>query len=422
MTSIALVSTYEGGMQPLTLATAAAHLRAHGHTVECYDDGISPPDIDALCGADIVAFSIPLYESVQRAADLLTEVCNCRPEALVIFYGPHAVLQRNALLALGASAVALGDWEDTLVHAAARVSAAMPLDGIPGLATPSSTASHVYHRTGHRVPDRSSLPPLNQYVYAEARKRIGPDVVMGNVETARGCRFSCTYCSIFASNHKKVTVFDADVIHQDIANVVEAGATHICFTDAEFFNAPANALEVVRRMHREFPDLTFDFTTRADLVAENPGRIEEVVSLGARFVTSAFEFPSERVLEAVNKQFSVATLERALAVTRAAGLQMNPTFLLFNPWTTFDDLGHFGDFVTRNGLDEQIEPVQFTTRLWLYKGSPLLQRPEVRASIVKENLFNYEWTHPEMEVEELFKVMSEEPSTTGALKRCCLKC
>jgi len=154
----------------------------------------------------------------------------------------------------------------------------------------------------------------------------------------------------------------------------------------------------------------------------HPARIEEVVSLGARFVTSAFEFPSERVLEAVNKQFSVSTLERALAVTRAAGLGMNPTFLLFNPWTTFDDLGHFGDFVTRNGLDDQIEPVQFTTRLWLYKGSPLLQRPEVRASIVKENLFNYEWTHPETEVEELFRVMSEEPSTTGALRRCCLKC
>jgi radical SAM superfamily enzyme YgiQ (UPF0313 family) len=409
-------------MQPLSLATAAAHLRAHDHRVECYDDSIAAVDADVLSGLDLIAISIPLYESIQRAADILAEILRQRPDAVVVLYGSHAVLQRNALLALGASAIALGDWEETLVQVAARMSQKMPLDGIAGLATPFASASHVYHRSGHRVPDRSSLPGLKQYVYAEAVKRIGSDVVMGNVETARGCRFSCSYCSIFASNHKKVTVFDGDVIHQDIANLVELGATHICFTDAEFFNAPANALEVARRMHREFPALTFDFTTRADLIAENPARIEEVVSLGARFVTSAFEFPSERVLAAVNKQFTVTTLERALSVCRAAGLGINPTFLLFNPWTTFDDLGHFGDFVTRNGLDDQIEPVQFTTRLWLYKGSPLLQRPDVRAAIVKENLFNYEWAHPEGEVEELFRDVSAEPSTSNALKRCCLKC
>ncbi|MET0498202.1 MAG: radical SAM protein [Steroidobacteraceae bacterium] len=409
-------------MQPLSLATAAAHLRAHDHRVECYDDTITAVDADALSDVDLIAISIPLYESVQRAADILTEVLRRRPDAVVVFYGSHAVLQRNALLALGASAIALGDWEDTLVQVAARLSQKIPLDGIAGLATPFASASHVYHRCGHRVPDRSGLPGLEQYVYAEAVKRIGADVVMGNVETARGCRFSCSYCSIFASNHKKVTVFDADVVHQDIANLVERGATHICLTDAEFFNAPAHAIEVVRRMHREFPMLTFDFTTRADLIAENPARIEEMVSLGARFVTSAFEFPSERVLAAVNKQFTLATLERALSVCRVAGLGINPTFLLFNPWTTFDDLGHFGDFVSRNRLDDEIEPVQFTTRLWLYKGSPLLQRPDVRAAIVKENLFNYEWAHPEGEVEELFRDVSAEASTTNALKRCCLKC
>jgi hypothetical protein len=37
-------------------------------------------------------------------------------------------------------------------------------------------------------------------------------------------------------------------------------------------------------------------------------------------------------------------------------------------------------------------------------------------------LFNYEWAHPEGEVEELFRDVSAEPSTSNALKRCCLKC
>jgi hopanoid C-3 methylase len=422
MTAVVLVSTYEGGMQPLSLGTATAHLRAANHSVACYDDTVASPGMDALCSADLVAFSVPLYESVQRAGDLCVELRKRNPDVPIVFYGAHAVLQRASLLALGASGIVLGDWEDTLVQVAGCISKAAPLDGIAGLATVIYPASHVYHRSGHRMPDRSSLPALSQYAYVEAQKRLGPNTLMGNVETARGCRFACTYCSVFASNNKKVTVFDADITHQDIVQLVYFGATHICFTDAEFLNAPSNALEVVRRMHREFPDLTFDFTTRADLIAENPARIEELVSLGGRFVTSAFEFPSQRVLDAVNKQFTVSTLERALSVCRAAGLGINPTFLLFNPWTTFDDLGQFGEFVARNDLENAIEPVQFATRLWLYKGSHLLHRPEVRSTIVKEHMFNYEWQHPEAEVEELFAMMSAEASTSSALKRCCLKC
>src|SRR5206468_953224 len=111
-----------------------------------------------------------------------------------------------------------------------------------------------------------------------------------------------------------------------------------------------------------------------------------------------------------------------LRVCRQASLGVNPTFLLFNPWTTFEDLRDFSDFLERNGLENEVEPVQLETRLWLYKGSPLLERADVRARIVAEQSFHYEWRHSDANVEDVFALAAQEPGPVGAVKRCCLKC
>ena len=309
-----------------------------------------------------------------------------------------------------------------LVNAAARIAAGQLSDGSRWMTTSLRMATAMNLRGGYKVPDRTTLPGLSEYVYPEVKRRIGPDVIVGNVETARGCRFACTYCSIFATTRQKVTVFPGQIVAEDIAQVVKLGATHICFADAEFLNAPGHALQVVARLHETFPDVTFDFTSRADLIAADPGRIANIVACGGRFVTTAFEFPRQDVLDAINKQMSVQALGRALEVCRAEGLAINPTFLLFNPWSSFEDIEYFSEFLAKNGLEHDVDPVQLGTRLWLYKGSPLLERADVRALIVKENEFNYEWRHADPDVERLFALQADQPVASGTVKRCCLKC
>jgi radical SAM superfamily enzyme YgiQ (UPF0313 family) len=375
-----------------------------------------------LCQGDLVIFSVPLFESIARAVALFDEVRKLDSEVPVVFFGTYATLNASTLLARGASGVILGDWEDVLVEVAARVAKQQPLDAIGGLATPSSPAQTVFHRSHHLKPDRSDLPALSSYSYPETIKRLGDGVIVGNVESARGCRFACSYCSVFASIRQKVTVFQEEIVLQDIEQLVEKGAKHICFTDAEFLNAPSNALRVAATLHERFPFLTFDFTTRADLIVEDPSRIQRLVELGGKFVTTAFEFPNQTVLNAINKQFTVDTLECAIRVCRAAGIGINPTFLLFNPWVSFEDLNTFSEFLSRNDLEDQVEPVQLATRLWLYKGSPLLADPRVKASITKEHLFNFEWRHADPDVERLFEAIEKETNGSGVVKRCCLKC
>lgn len=416
-----LLSTYEGGMQPLGLAGAAAHLEHAGHEVRAQDLFLDELDWDDLERSRLVAFSVPLFDSTQRAVDLATEIRGRGWPGTIVFYGSYAMLNREYLLRTCADGVIEGDWEQVLCDAAARLERGEALSGAPGISTAGSQAPPTYLRTGRLVPLRAILPPLSSYEYVEAKRRMQRDVVVGNVETARGCRFACTYCSVFAAYKQKVVPFPVDVVLADIDQVVAQGAQHICFVDADFLNAPKHALEIARRLHEQHPHLTFDFTTRADLIAEDPDRIGALVQYGAQFVTSALEFPSDRVLAAVNKGFGVETIAAAIAVCRAAGLTLNPTFLMFNPWISFDDLAKFSDFVTDNRLEDEIEAIQFQTRLWLYKGSPLLQNIEVQNRIVQENGFNYEWKHVDPSVERVFEGLraTVEPGTST---RCCLKC
>ncbi len=61
---------------------------------------------------------------------------------------------------------------------------------------------------------------------------------------------------------------------------IAAGARHIDFGDPDFLNGPGHALSVVRAMHAEFPDLTFDVTTKVEHILKRGSLLPELGRLG----------------------------------------------------------------------------------------------------------------------------------------------
>src|SRR5436309_2860630 len=132
--NIVLVSTFEGGLQPLSLATAGAHLLRAGHSVTAVDLSVEELSDALLQSAQLVAFSVPLFESLEPSVDLATSLTK-RSDALSLFFGTYAMLNCDALLDRCADGVVMGDWERVLVEAAARREEGKPLEGLLGLAT-----------------------------------------------------------------------------------------------------------------------------------------------------------------------------------------------------------------------------------------------------------------------------------------------
>jgi hopanoid C-3 methylase len=438
---ILLAAAYEGGAQPISIGTVARHLMQDGIVPTCIDlflDGL--PCEDVVANADLLAISVPLFQSVAPGIELATIARKINPRGRIAMFGQHANIQAERLLPAYCDYVIRGDPEPGLV-ALARSS---PSDGLGsgrgptpstqrtgsmqvsaplGVCRPGQSAAPHIQRSGLLPPARDLLPDLCRYRYPELETLWGdgPLPRVANVETARGCHHACSYCSVFAATGRKVSLIPPAVVMEDIRQVVASGAGHIWFTDAEFFNSKDHAVGIVRSMKREFPHLTFDITTRADHILESREHIAEFRDLGCRFVTTALEYPSQRVLDAVYKELTVDQVERTIDFCQQIGLILNPTFIMFNPWVDYDELARFGEWIDRVGLAGSVSPLQYETRLYLYKGSPLLQHPDIQKLEKTEREFHYEWKHPDPRVDRLF-AETVKPPETKIFKRCCIKC
>jgi hypothetical protein len=75
----------------------------------------------------------------------------------------------------------------------------------------------------------------------------------------------------------------------------------------------------------------------------------------------------------------------------------------FTPWTTGDDVRELLAFVAAHDLVENVDPVQYTIRLLVPRGSLVLDLPDVAALVgpYDSERGTYEWAAPDPAVDEL---------------------
>jgi radical SAM superfamily enzyme YgiQ (UPF0313 family) len=180
------------------------------------------------------------------------------------------------------------------------------------------------------------------------------------------------------------------------------------FGDPDFLNGPRHSLQIVRAMHQEFPDLTFDFTAKVEHILKHYELIEGFARSGCIFVVTAVESLSDLVLKHLDKGHSRADVFEALRVLRSAGIAMRPTFVPFTPWTTIDDYIDILEFVESEHLIDHVDPVQYSIRLLVPPGSLLALRPDSHRWLGKlaQESFTYEWSHPDPRLDRLQRQVS----------------
>lgn len=428
MTNHLVVSTFEGGYQPNTALSAATTLRNAGFEntklLDTYVDGIPTGVFD---DADVIAISMPLFDALQAGLQLTQQIRQANPKATIVYFGQYATLNAGRLAGRYGDFAVVGEWEHTLVNLAHYVSGSSPLLDKTGLVDAEVASSgkipHPYlARNAITVPDRTLAPSLAKYPQPQVEKLLGAGKhIVGGVEATRGCHHKCTYCSVYAAYDGKVIMVTDDIVIEDVRNLMRQGMTHLTFTDAEFFNAKNHGIRIMRRLHEEFPALTYDFTTRVDHILEHEDAIREMATLGLRFITSALEFPTQKVLDIVAKEITVDDIELAIERLRSCRVTLNPTFIMYNPWVSRDEILSFKDFISRNDLEDVVDPIQYETRLHLYKGSPLLNRVSTSGLKLTEREFHFDWAHPDPAVDEMYYA-NVTPPEPGVFKRCCLKC
>jgi radical SAM superfamily enzyme YgiQ (UPF0313 family) len=387
---VLLLSCYELGHQPLGLATPLAFFSRAGLEARGIDLAVEPLDEEAVRWADFVGVSVPMHTALRVAIPLVRRLRELNPACHLCFYGLYATLNAELLLASGVDSVLSGECEEDLVARAGRLDSARESRPRPVLA-----------RLDFPPPERKGLPSLE--AYAKLALPDGDEVRVGAVETTRGCLHLCRHCPIPPIYGGRFFVVPREIVLADVRALVEAGAGHIDFADPDFLNAPRHALAIARELHREFPEVSFDFTAKVEHLVEHRAHLKELRDSGCLFITSAVESLSDRVLGELEKGHTRENVFEALSALREAGIDLKPTFVAFTPWTSREDYLDLFRWIGDEGLVEGVEPVQLALRLLIPPGSLLLQNESLRPHLgeLDAEALTYRWTHPDPRMDAL---------------------
>lgn len=385
------------GHQPLGLATAAAALRKAGHHVSTLDLAVESTEISHLPEVDLVAISVPMHTAARLGIALAKRIRSLYPSVEIAFYGLYATLLRDQLTQGNIVATTIGgEYEPGLVTLANRLSQS---DGVANeLNTLRETAS--FPRQQYILPSRTGLPELSSYV----RLQIGSQQrLVGYVEASRGCAHQCTHCPITPVYAGRLRLIQKGVVLADIDQLVEAGADHITFADPDFLNAIPHSLAIIEEMHHRHPTLTFDSTIKVEHLLEHATILPRLKENGALFITSAFESTNDTILRHLEKGHVSADLERALVTAETADIIIRPTWVAHTPWSTAEDFLDLLAFIEDNGLIEHVQPIQYTIRLLLPPGAPLIPQLEADGYIdsFDDTMLSYSWSSSDPRLDAL---------------------
>jgi radical SAM superfamily enzyme YgiQ (UPF0313 family) len=391
---VVLINPYELGRQPFGLAEPAAWLKRAGCEVQCLDLSLQMLEPEVLAGADLVAIYVAMHTATRIAVAALPRIQQLAPHAHLCVYGLYAPMNEAMLRELGVGTVLGGEVESALVSLVQRLQ-----HGDVTQTEPVVSLAKI----DFVLPDRSGLPALTRYAHLITPE--GGSKIVGFAEGSRGCKHLCRHCPVVPVYQGKFRILPVEVVMADIRQQVAAGAQHISFGDPDFLNGPTHAERLVRALHAEFPQVSYDATIKIQHLLAHPELLPVLKQTGCLFITSAIEAVDDRILDYLAKNHSNADFGRAMQLVRAAGIALAPTFVPFTPWTTLEGYIALLARLVELELVESVPPIQLAIRLLVPQGSELLKLPAFMQHLdaFDPALLGYPWRHADVRVDALHK-------------------
>jgi Radical SAM superfamily len=396
---VVLINPYELGRQPFALAEPAALLKRAGFAVSCLDLALQKLDPETLGSARLVAIHVGMHTATRIAIEALPRIAALAPNAHLCVYGLYAPMNEALLRGVGVGSVLGGESELALLSLGQRLRANPMTQSATAMIQSEPLIS--LGRIAFEVPDRSGLPPLARYAHLVLPD--GSTRVAGFAEGSRGCKHLCRHCPVVPVYQGTFRIVPADVVMADITQQVKQGATHISFGDPDFFNGPTHGLRLARALHDGFPATTFDATIKIQHLIDHADLLPELRRCGCLFITSAVEAVDDNILRLLAKNHTSRDFDRAVALTRSAGIALSPTFVAFTPWTTLEGYIALLERLLELQLVQSVPPVQLCIRLLIPAGSYLLQLPGFQEQLMAFDArhLGYPWQHADPRVDFL---------------------
>jgi radical SAM superfamily enzyme YgiQ (UPF0313 family) len=367
---------------PLGLLYLSSHLKQRGLCVGVFDATFqSLQDFAATLDRErppVVGIAVNLM--TKRNA--LTMIAIAKQKgAKVVIGGPDPPHHAAAYLKAGADVVVIGEGEQTLEELIGVLRSRGDLAAVNGIVFMSADGAMV------RTPPRSLLPDLDRQPYPDRdaidlprylgawRQRHGVGTV--SLITARGCPYTCTWCSrsVFGETHRRRSV--TNVADEAEAIVDRYRPERLWYADDVFAIHRTWTINYAAELERRRLRMPFECISRAERIDDDVA--DALQSLGCFRVWIGSESGSQRVLDAMKRKVSVGQVHDAAQRLRRRGIEVGMFIMLGYDGERAEDLQATVDHLKRTAPD-----IFLTTVSYPIKGTPYYEQ-------VADRLVPQEW-------------------------------
>ena len=337
-------------VEPLGLEYVAAALRAAGHEPSLADlrFGRSLESLLRHARPRIVGISCMHALEYDRVIETARAVRRRSPDAFIVAGGHAAAAYSAPLEQSDLDAVCVDDGEEVLPALADALSNGRPAREVPGLRLRTADGWLSTPALGERTAlDRVPMP---------ARDLVEPDRHRYHcllfrpvwlVETARGCPFRCTFCSVWQLYDRSFRERSIGAVVDDFSSVGD----NVFIADDLFWNHPERSLALAHALKKRGVRKRWLLAqTRTDLICRRPDLLEAWRPLAQDFdVFFGLEAAADDVLSDVAKDTGVWASIEAARISRALGYGVTGNFLVDPDWGE-ERFRELWDFVTRHGF------------------------------------------------------------------------
>jgi radical SAM superfamily enzyme YgiQ (UPF0313 family) len=260
-------------------------------------------------------------------------------------------------LAAGADVVVIGEGEHTLEELlrgeASDVAGIVTRDGR------TAPRTQIADLDAQPLPDRESID-LTRYLDAwRGRHGFAPVSLV----TARGCPYTCTWCSrsVFGTTHRRRS--PANVANEVESIVDRYRPERLWYADDVFAIHKTWTLQYAAEVQRRGVRLPFECISRAERIDEEVA--DALVELGCWRVWIGSESGSQRILDRMQRKVTVERVRAAASLLRRKGIQVGMFIMLGYDGERRDDLAATIDHLKASRPD-----VFLTTVSYPIKGTP----------------------------------------------------
>lgn len=368
---------------PLGLSFIARPLQDAGHLLSVLDLCFESEPVSALKEKlssevpDAVIISLrnldnvtwPVAKSYLPELTELVTVCKGRAPVIVGGSG-FSLMPIEILAACKADFGLLGEGEEALPLLLDCISEKRDPSILPGVLL-AGRNSFIPQQlmTEIKTPDRSFFDVA----------RYLKDGGMANLQTKRGCPFSCSYCTYPLLEGRKIRLRPVDDIILEIRSLInEYGVDYLYFVD-DIFNYPVEfARQLCEKMIQEEVVVNWSAFINPDFIS--PELLEVMRRAGCDAVEFGTDSGSPAILKALSKSFTVEQVKTASLLCHDAGLDFAHYIIFGGPGETEETV------LDTFRLMDELEPtaVIAMTGVRIYPGTDLHRTALEEGIVTKE--------------------------------------